>query len=110
MAQQARTQARGTMKHSIIAQQMGVEKYTEYVIKQEFSHNKHLVIKFPNGYGASILKFNYAPYNGFVELAVLKFKTKKTYEFVYDTPITDDVLWTTNANEALEQIKNLEAK
>ena len=50
----------------------------------------HCRIKFPNGYGASIVKgpYTYGGRDGLFELAVLD----SNDEISYDTPITDDVV------------------
>lgn len=47
------------------------------------------IIKYPNGYGASIVQhsFSYGNQEGLFELAVLK-----NDKLCYDTPITNDVL------------------
>lgn len=48
------------------------------------------IIKFDNGYGASVVKtpHSYGGANGFYELAVFG----KDGNITYDTPVTDDVL------------------
>ena len=52
------------------------------------------VFKFDNGYGASVVRHrgSYGFDEGLYELAVARFDEFDGYEFVYDIPITGDVL------------------
>ena len=54
------------------------------------------VYRFPNGYGASVVRhaFSYGGETGHWELAVIRFKGESNDNFtlVYNTPITDDVI------------------
>ena len=52
------------------------------------------LIFFPNGYGASIVKFygSYGFEKGLWEMAVLKGSYEKDWTLTYDTSITNDVL------------------
>lgn len=66
--------------------------------------------KFPNGYGASVIKFfgSYGWEQDQWELAVLN----EAGDICYDTPITDDVigfLGSDEVNEYLNEIRQLEA-
>lgn len=70
---------------------------------------RQVLLKFPSGYGASIInhEFSYG-----TELAVIKFKEDSlSFDLVYDTPITGDVIGHIKSVEELlgylEQIKNL---
>lgn len=47
--------------------------------------------KFPNGYGASIIRGGSLAYGGY-ELAVLKYDADGDWGLTYNTPITDDVI------------------
>lgn len=51
---------------------------------------RHFFLRFPNGYGMSIIPHSYQE----VEIAVLAFASPDgdRYTLVYDTPVTDDVL------------------
>lgn len=66
------------------------------------------VFKFPNGYGASVIKnkYSYGANDDLFELAVLNSEN----DLCYDTEITDDVVgYLTNDDvlKLLERIKNL---
>ena len=67
-----------------------------------------VIIKFPNGYGASVV-MNGMSYG--LELGVIKFDKNGIFALTCDTPVTDDVIgFIENVNELdgiLEQIKNL---
>ena len=70
------------------------------------------VIRFENGYGASIIrdrKISYGYKKGFWELAVIKFSSENNYEIVYDTPLIDDVLVLKKdeLEEVLQEISSL---
>ena len=67
--------------------------------------------KFPNGFGASVVRhdYSYGGRDGKWELAVLD----SAGHLTYDTPVTDDVLGYLSEDEvvaALDQIDALEAK
>ncbi len=51
------------------------------------------VYRFPNGYGASVIRGGFAAYGG-LEIAVLRFlgEAWNNYRLTYGTPVTDDVL------------------
>lgn len=73
------------------------------------------IFKFENGYGASVVKnpYSYGGDEGLWELAVvLVYENGEglSFELVYDTPITEDVLgWLTweEVEETLKQIEEL---
>lgn len=74
------------------------------------------VYRFPNGYGASIVRFmgSYGYDDGKWELGVVKWESDKwegdDYKLTYETPITDDVLgyltWE-DVEKHLAEIKSL---
>ena len=73
------------------------------------------IYKFPNGYGASVIRGGMAAYGG-LELAVIKWDggtdpdTDDRWSLCYSTPITDDVLgYLTDADvtRLLGEIKDL---
>ena len=77
------------------------DKYKEYLQAQE---KGHWWFKFPNNYGASVIKHygSYGYEEDKFELAVL-FNGQLTY----DTPITDNVVgWLTN-NEVLDYLEKI---
>lgn len=104
------------MKHSIVAQQAGFNEYLPYIVKAhqlDLQLGFQVVVRFSNGYGASLVKHSFS--YGAIEIAVIKFNSKdnEDWEIVYDTPITSDVIGcndATEAKEVLSQIQALEAK
>lgn len=90
-----------------------MEKYKEF-LKYEASlfGGPHKVYKFPNNYGASVVKNNYSygGKDGLWEIAVVYFVNDNEWHIDYSTPITSDVLgYLTDEEvcETLEKIKNL---
>jgi len=74
-----------------------------------FANGIQRVYKFPNGYGASVIKHDgsYGGTKGYWELAVLS----PAGEIDYTTPITDDVIGWLNDEEVilkLNEIKGLQ--
>lgn len=71
----------------------------------------HYVFRFPNNYGASVIKFkgSYGYINNLWELAVIYFDGDE-YELSYSTPITNNVLCNLTDEavvDALEKISQL---
>lgn len=73
-----------------------------------------LIIKFKNGYGASIIRTPFSYGKGLeVEIAVLQYSgddIRKDFELTYDTDITDDVIGYLKEDrilEILDEIYNL---
>lgn len=66
--------------------------------------------KFPNGYGASVLKSDLClgKEKGLEELAVIQWNGDD-WDICYDTPITDRVLGRLNPQEVEELLKQIEA-
>ena len=91
---------------------MKVEILKKYIVKEGTKLDGIFVIyKFPNGYGASVIKhgFSYGGKSGLYELAVLD----ENSDITYDTPITNDVLGyltLLDVTEHLKEIKNLAPK
>ena len=89
-----------------------MEKFKEYVkFDEEYLGGPHKVYKFPNNYGASVIKnkYSYGGTENLWEVGVVFFYGDG-YELTYSTPITDDVLGYLSDEEVentLEQIKNL---
>lgn len=88
--------------------------FSSFIVKTQSIHGGfQAVLRFPNGYGASLVKHSFS--YGAVEIAVIKFDSadNEDWKIVYDTPIADDVIGCADANEArqvLSQIQSLEAK
>lgn len=66
--------------------------------------NNQIVFRFPNDYGASVIRgpYSYGGADGLFELAVLKWDGNKS-ELCYTTPITNDVI----GHATSEDIDNL---
>lgn len=89
-----------------------MEKFKDY-LKYDEKHlgGPHKVYKFPNNYGASVIKnkYSYGGTENLWEVGVIFFYGDD-YELTYSTPITSDVLgYLTDEEvcETLEQIKKL---
>lgn len=74
--------------------------------------------RFPNGYGASVVRFqwmgsgSYGAAEGLWEMAVIHYDGDD-FELVYDTPVTEDVIgWLDEdgIQEKLRQIRDLPAR
>lgn len=94
-----------------------MENFKEHFKRPAHGTGEQYLVRYPNGYGASIVKheFSYGGSKGLWELAVTKYKNSETpldsFGLCYDTPITGDVLGhlkDDEVNELLEQIKNLD--
>ena len=71
---------------------------------------EHYRVVFPNGFGASIIKFGGSyGYPRNYELAVLKGKTVEDAVLTYDTPITDNVIGYLSPNKVGEKLEQIEA-
>ena len=70
------------------------------------------IYRFPNGYGASVVRFPYSyGYElGLWELAVIKFNGKgaDAYSLTYETDITDDVIGHLSGDEVDEILSKIE--
>lgn len=84
----------------------------------EFARGSQRKFRFPNGFGASVVKtvFNgfgggtYGADEGLYELAVLAYEPEEESSLTYETPITSDVLGYLSAEEVeqtLDQIRAL---
>ena len=78
------------------------------------SGGEHWVYRFPNNYGASVIRtiFSYGNSKGLYELAVIKWQSldMDAWNIEYTTPITDDVIGSCTADDIgklLNQIKEL---
>lgn len=84
------------------------EQFKKYIKKQNYLGYPQTIYKFPNGYGASVIKFNYMYFG--IEIAVLKFDKEGNWDIDYSTPITNDVIGGLNEEErddVLQQIFDL---
>jgi hypothetical protein len=70
-----------------------------------------IVFKFPNNYGASVIRHSgsYGGSQGLYELGVLKFTAPAKYDLVYDTPITNDVLGWLSVDDILSTLDEIQA-
>ena len=84
------------------------EQFKQYIEKQRDIGHPQTIYKFPNGYGASVIKLNYIYFG--IEIAVLKFDKEGNRDIDYRTPITNDVIGGLNEesrDEVLQQIFDL---
>ena len=85
------------------------EQFKEYIEKQRDIGHPQTIYKFPNGYGASVIKFNYVYFG--IEIAVLKFCKEGNWDINYATPVTNDVIGgldEESRDKVLQQIFDLE--
>lgn len=85
------------------------DKFKDYIVEQNDLGYPQTIYKFPNGYGASIIKIEYIYFG--IEIAVLKFDENGNWDIDYSTPITNDVIGGLNEEErdnVLQQIFDLE--
>ncbi len=66
------------------------EKFKEYIEFSRYIGHPQSIYKFPNGYGASVIKLNYIYFG--IEIAVLRFDENGNWDIDYSTPITNDVI------------------
>lgn len=84
-------------------------KFKDYIEVQNDLGYPQTIYKFPNGYGASVIKFKYIYFG--IEIAVLKFYKGGNCDINYATPITNDVIGGLDEEErdnVLQQIFDLE--
>lgn len=85
------------------------DKFKDYIVEQNDLGYPQTIYKFPNGYGASVIKFNYVYFG--IEIAVLKFDENGNWDIDYSTSITNDVIGGLNEesrDSVLQQILDLE--
>ena len=85
------------------------DKFKDYIEVQNDIGYPQTIYKFPNGYGASVIKFNYVYFG--IEIAVLKFDKDGNWDINYSTPITNDVIGGLSEearDDVLQQIFDLE--
>lgn len=69
-----------------------MKKYQPILVEEtDFAPGQQRVYRFPNGYGASVVQHPFLE-KGMVELAVIRFDGKTSWDITYDTPITNDVM------------------
>lgn len=87
------------------------EQFKDYIVEQNDLGYPQTIYKFPNGYGASTIKFKHIYFG--IEIAVLKFDKDGNWDINYSTPITNDVIGgldEESRDEVLQQIFDLEKK
>lgn len=85
------------------------KQFKKYIKEQNDLGYPQTIYKFPNGYGASVIKFNYVYFG--IEIAVLRFDENGNWDIDYSTPITNDVIGGLNEesrDSVLQQILDLE--
>jgi len=89
------------------------QKYHKFIVyagQRPYTPGEQVIVRFPNGYGASIIK-GLGTYG--LELAVLKFTGSNPYDFdlIPYVPVTEDVLGYLDSrtlNRALKKIKKID--
>ena len=84
------------------------EQFKDYIEEKIDIVYPQTIYKFPNGYGASVIKFNYVYFG--IEIAVLRFDENGNWDIDYSTPITNDVIGGLNEesrDSVLQQIFEL---
>ena len=87
------------------------KQFKKYIKEQNDLGYPQTIYKFSNGYGASVIKFNYVYFG--IEIAVLRFDENGNWNIDYSTPITNDViggLSEKTRDEVLQQIFDLKEK
>ena len=87
------------------------DKFKDYIEVQRDIGYPQTIYKFPNGYGASVIKFNYVYFG--IEIAVLRFDENGNWDIDYRTPITNDIIGGLSEearDDVLQQIFDLEEK
>lgn len=85
------------------------DRFKDYIEVQRYIGHPQTIYKFPNGYGASVIKQNYIYFG--IEIAVLRFDEDGNWDIDYSTPITNDVIGGLNEetrDDVLQQIFDLE--
>lgn len=85
------------------------KQFKKYIKEQNDLGYPQTIYKFPNGYGASVIKFNYVYFG--IEIAVLKFYKEGNWDINYATPVTNDVIGgldEESRDSVLQQIFDLE--
>lgn len=68
--------------------------------------NTQVVVRFPNGYGASIIEGT-GSYG--IELGVITFSADGHWDLTYETPVTDDVLGWLDKETLAQHLREIEA-
>jgi hypothetical protein len=87
------------------------EQFKKYIKEQNYLGYPQTIYKFPNGYGASVIKFNYVYFGIGIEIAILRFDENGNWDIDYSTSITNDVIGGLNEkirDEVLQRIFDLE--
>ena len=88
---------------------MSAGEHTPYAIHEHHSGVQKMY-RFPNGYGASVVRhmYSYGNEDGLWELAVIKFGVGNYWDIAYDTPITDDVIGRLDEGQVEELLTKIE--
>lgn len=85
------------------------DKFKDYIEVQNDVGYPQTIYKFPNGHGASVIKFDCVRIG--IEIAVLKFYESGGWDIDYCTPITNDFIGGLDEegrDKVLQQIFDLE--
>lgn len=96
------------MKNSITGMRSDIQTIDFRNYYQHSNKQNQVVLKFPNDYGASIVRdeYTYGGKEGLFELAVIKWVDDK-FDICYDTPITDDVIGYLSGSEVIEVLTDI---
>ena len=84
------------------------KQFKKYIKEQNDLGYPQTIYKFSNGYGASVIKFNYVYFG--IAISVLRFDENGNWDIDYSTPITNDVIGGLNEesrDSVLQQIFEL---
>ena len=83
----------------------------EPIKTRELYHGIQKIYRFPNNYGASVVRHigSYGYEQGLWELAVIKYTTRTKWTVNYDTPITSDVEGHLTDKQVEELLRQIEA-
>ena len=86
-------------------------KFSQYVLlDRPLLHSRQVVVKFPNNFGASIIRgdYTYGGSKGLYEIGVIIFdKSGEDFSLTYTTSITDDVLGYLTEEEVLNTLEKI---
>ena len=81
------------------------KQFKKYIKEQNDLGYPQTIYKFSNGYGASVIKFNYVYFG--IEIAVLRFDENGNWDIDYSTPITNDVIGGLNEESRDSVLQNI---
>ena len=89
---------------------LNCKEFEKYIIEDRLINNgKQYIFKFENKYGASVVKniYSYGYDNDLWELAIIKFNNDESFEIIYDSELSDDVLGYLTDEKVVEYLKQI---